>query len=34
MPGTKMGKVWRFKISEVDAWVRSEGANEQDTQAN
>jgi len=22
MPATKAGRVWRFKLSEVDAWVR------------
>ena len=23
MPATKMGRLWKFKISEVDAWMRS-----------
>ena len=27
MPANKVGKLWKFKISEVDAWVRSGGAN-------
>lgn len=24
MPGVKVGRTWKFKISEVDAWVRSQ----------
>jgi len=28
MPATKIGKVWRFKISEVDAWAKSGHAAE------
>lgn len=27
LPGHRVG-VWRFKVSEVDAWVRPDGANE------
>ena len=23
MPGVKVGRTWKFKISEVDAWMRS-----------
>lgn len=23
MPGVKKGRTWKFKISEVDAWMRS-----------
>jgi excisionase family DNA binding protein len=23
MPGHKVGRAWKFKISEVDAWVRT-----------
>lgn len=23
IPATKIGKVWRFKLSEVDAWAKS-----------
>ena len=23
MPATKIGRVWKFKISEVDAWMKS-----------
>ena len=26
MPAHKVGRLWRFKISEVDAWIRSNGA--------
>ncbi len=28
MPATKMGRLWKFKISEVDAWAKSGGASE------
>lgn len=24
MPATKIGRLWKFKISEVDAWVKVE----------
>lgn len=26
MPATKAGRVWRFKISKVDAWLQAGGA--------
>lgn len=26
MPANKVGRLWKFKISEVDAWIRSGGA--------
>ena len=26
MPGVKVGRTWKFKISEVDAWMHVEGA--------
>lgn len=26
MPAHKVGRLWRFKITEVDEWVRSGGA--------
>jgi excisionase family DNA binding protein len=26
MPGHKVGRLWKFKISEVDEWVRAGGA--------
>ena len=28
MPASKVGRLWTFKISEVDAWVKSGGAAE------
>ena len=28
MPATKMGRLWKFKIREVDAWAKSGGASE------
>lgn len=28
LPAVRAGKSWRFKLSEVDAWLRSSGANE------
>jgi excisionase family DNA binding protein len=28
LPAVRVGKSWRFKLSEVDAWVRSGGAKE------
>lgn len=27
IPAHRIGKLWKFKISEVDHWVRSGGAN-------
>lgn len=29
MPASKVGKLWRFKTAEVDEWVRSGGASEE-----
>lgn len=29
MPAHKVGRLWRFKTSEIDEWVRSGGAAEQ-----
>jgi excisionase family DNA binding protein len=26
MPAHKVGRLWRFKLSEIDTWVRSGGA--------
>ena len=26
MPAHKIGRLWKFQVSEVDEWVRSEGA--------
>ena len=28
MPASKMGKLWKFKISEVDEWIKSGEASE------
>jgi excisionase family DNA binding protein len=28
LPAHRLGKLWKFKVSEVDSWVRSGGANE------
>lgn len=28
MPAHKVGRLWKFKISEVDEWIRSGGAAE------
>lgn len=32
MPAHKAGRVWRFKPSEVDEWIKSGGANPQSNQ--
>jgi excisionase family DNA binding protein len=29
MPANKVGRLWKFQISEVDEWVRSGGAAEE-----
>lgn len=26
MPAHRVGRLWKFKVTEVDAWVRSDGA--------
>ena len=28
LPANRMGRNWRFKLTEVDEWVRSGGANQ------
>jgi excisionase family DNA binding protein len=28
MPAHKIGKLWKFKLTEIDEWVRAGGANE------
>jgi excisionase family DNA binding protein len=28
MPGQKVGRLWKFKVSDVDQWVRNGGASE------
>ena len=32
LPAHKMGRLWKFKISEVDAWVHAGGAAEDRTE--
>lgn len=27
----RIGRLWKFKVSEVDDWVRSDGARDEDT---
>jgi excisionase family DNA binding protein len=29
LPAHKIGRLWKFKLSEVDEWVRSRGADDQ-----
>ena len=31
MPAHKVGRVWKFKFSEVDEWIRSGGSAEPNT---
>jgi len=28
MPAHRVGRLWKFQVSEVDAWVRRDGADE------
>jgi len=28
MPAQKIGRLWKFKVSDVDTWVKSGGAEE------
>src|SRR4051812_16856885 len=30
LPAQKIGKLWKLKLSEVDAWMKASGANEGD----
>ena len=30
MPAHRVGRLWKFQVSEVDAWVRSAGADKSD----
>lgn len=34
MPAHKVGRLWRFRISEIDQWVKSGGAAEGKRNAN
>ena len=31
MPAHKVGRLWKFKISEIDEWIRSGAAADEDT---
>ena len=31
MPAHRIGRLWKFKLTEVDAWVRSGGAEERES---
>ena len=33
LPAQKIGRLWKLKLSEVDAWVRSGGAGETNQEA-
>ena len=32
LPAHRLGRVWRFKLSEIDAWVQSGKAASEDTE--
>lgn len=32
MPAYKVGRLWKFKLSEVDDWIRSGGAAEESSE--
>lgn len=32
LPAHRIGKLWKFKLAEVDDWVRSGGANREDVE--
>jgi len=34
LPARKIGRLWKFKLSEVDEWVRAGGAVEKPNDAN
>jgi len=34
MPGVKIGRVWKFKISEVDNWIRAENSQKHTREAD
>jgi excisionase family DNA binding protein len=34
LPAHKIGRLWKFKLSEVDEWVRAGGADGQDGHEN
>lgn len=34
MPAHRVGRLWKFQLSEVDAWVRATGADESSLKAD
>ena len=34
LPAHKIGRLWKFKLAEVDEWVRSGGATEGEANSN
>jgi excisionase family DNA binding protein len=34
LPAHKIGRPWKFKLTEVDEWVRAEGASEDPSQGD
>lgn len=34
LPAHKIGRLWKFKLTEVDEWVRGGGADAHDNDAN
>ena len=34
MPAYKVGRLWKFKLSEVDEWIRSGGAADESKEEN
>ena len=34
MPACKVGRLWKFKLSEVDDWIRSGGASDDNTETS
>ena len=34
LPAHRIGRLWKFKVSEVDGWVRSGGARDEDTRTH
>lgn len=34
LPAHKIGRLWKFKRSEVDKWIRAEGASEDPTRGD
>lgn len=34
LPAHRVGRLWKFKVSEVDDWIRTGGANESEAEGN